>query len=132
MKLLLIVLGIVASVSLAQAQSGGTPTNPLYVREHQGTTRTYAEVACTTTGDIVLIAATSTVNARSILLTNEDPTNFVTICPTAGIAGACDAAAEGFTLWPKGTLPIDRSIRDTAWSCDGDTGTVIVGILIEK
>jgi len=154
MKLLLIVLGIVASVSLAQAQSGGTPTNPLYVREHQGTTRTYAEVSCTVAGNVALIAAASTANARSILLSNESGVNAVVICPVAAAAGVCDAAAEGLTLWPKGALPIDRSVRDTAWSCQafldtsctaaaapvscctgagtGTCTTVIVGILIEK
>jgi hypothetical protein len=44
----------------------------------------------------------------------------------------CDADTEGFSLFAKGTLPIDRSVRDTAWSCKGNTGTVVVGVLIEK
>jgi hypothetical protein len=131
MKRLLILLALLASPVLAHAE-GGTPTNPLYVREQQGTTRTYAEVDCTTAGDIALVAAASTANARSILFTNEDASNFVTICPVTAAAGVCDAVGEGFTLWNKGSIPFDRSVRDTGWSCKGDTGTVKVGVLIEK
>lgn len=131
MKRLLIVLAVLAVAGIAYAE-GGTALSPFYVREQQGTSRSYAEVNCTTAGDIVLIAAASTANARSIVLFNEDPTNFVTICPTAGVAGACDAVGKGFTIFAKGSMPINRSVRDTAWSCKGDTGTVIVGILIEK
>lgn len=131
MKRLLLALALLSVAASAYAE-GGTPTNPLYVREQQGTTRVYAEVNCTTTGDVALIAAASTANARSILLVNEDPTNFVTICPVAAATGTCDDVAEGFTIWPKGALPIDRSVRDTAWACEGNTGTVIVGVLIEK
>lgn len=131
MKRFLLGLALLGLASSALAE-GGTPTNPLYVREQQGTTRVYAEVSCTTAGDVALVAAASTANARSILFTNEDAANFVTICPAAAAAGVCDNVAEGFTLWNKGAIPVDRSVRDTAWSCKGDTGTVIVGVLIEK
>jgi hypothetical protein len=131
MKRLLLVACLLALPTLARAE-GGTATNPLYVREQQGTTRTYAEVNCTTAGDIVLVAASSTAGARSVVFFNEDATNFVTICPTAGVAGACDAVGKGFSVFAKGSIPVNRSVRDTAWSCKGDTGTVIVGVLIEK
>ena len=131
MKRLLIVLALLASASSAHAV-GGTATNPLYVREQQGTTRTYAEVNCTTAGDVALVSAAATANARSITLFNEDASNFVTICPVAAATGTCDNVAEGFRVSALGSIPIDRSVRDTAWSCKGDTGTVIVGVLIEK
>lgn len=131
MKRFLLGLALLGLASSAFAE-GGTPTNPLYVREQQGTTRTYAEVNCTTAGDIALVAAASTANARSIVFFNEDAANFVTICPTAAAAGACDAVGKGFTVFAKGSIPVNRSVRDTAWSCKGDTGTVIVGVLIEK
>ena len=131
MKRLLFALMLVALSSSAHAE-GGTPTNPLYVREQQGTTRTYAEVNCTTAGDIDLVATTATANARSIVFFNEDATNFVTICPVTAAAGVCDAVGEGFSLFAKGSIPVNRSVRDTGWSCKGDTGTVIVGVLIEK
>lgn len=131
MKRLLLALGVLALATSASA-NGGTATNPLFVREQQGTTRTYAEVSCTTAGDIVLVAASSMANARSVTFFNEHATNYVTICPVAGVATACDNVAEGFRLSALGSIPVDRSVRDTAWSCMGDTTTVIVGVLIEK
>jgi hypothetical protein len=97
MKRLLFALMLVALSSSAHAE-GGTPTNPLYVREQQGTTRTYAEVNCTTAGDIALVATTATANARSIVFFNEDATNFVTICPVTAAAGVCDAVGEGLRV----------------------------------
>lgn len=128
----LLLAGLLACVATGALADGGGPTNPLYVREQQGTTRTYAEVSCTTAGDIVLVAASSMSGARSVTFFNEHATNYVTICPTAGVATACDNVAEGFRVSALGSVPIDRSVRDTAWSCMGDTTTVIVGVLIEK
>lgn len=128
-RLLLAVLLLSASDALA---AGGGPTNPLYVREQQGTTRTYKEVSCTTAGDVALVTAAEAANARSILFQNADATNFAVLCPVAAAATVCDNVAEGLTLWNKGSLPINRSIRDGAWSCKGDTGTVIVEVLIEQ
>ena len=128
-RLLLAVLLLSASDALA---AGGGPTNPLYVREQQGTTRTYKEVSCTTAGDVALVTAAEAANARSILFQNADATNFAVLCPVAAATGVCDNVAEGLTLWNKGSLPINRSIRDGAWSCKGDTASVVVEVLIEQ
>lgn len=130
-RLLLAVLLLSASNALA---AGGGPTNPLYVREQQGTTRTFKEVTCLTAGDVALVTAAEAANARSILFQNANAAggNFVTLCPVAAATGVCDAITEGITLWAAGSLPIDRSIRDGAWSCKGDTASVVVEVLIEQ
>lgn len=112
--------------------AGGTATSPFYVREQQGLTRTFKEVSCTTAGDIALVTAAEAQNARSILFINSDGTNYATLCPVAAAATVCDNANEGLSLFAKGSLPVDRAVRDGAWSCKGDTGTVVVEVLIEK
>lgn len=131
MKRLLPALALILSASSALADGGG-PTNPLYVREQQGLTRTYFEVTCATAGDTALVTAAQAAGARSILFIHEGATNFVTLCPVAAAAGVCDNVAEGFTLLDNGTVPLDRSVRDGAWSCKADTATVVVGVLVEK
>lgn len=112
--------------------TGGTANSPFYVREQQGLTRTFKEVSCTTAGDIALVSATEAQNARSILFINTDASNFATLCPVAAAAGVCDADNEGLSLFAKGSLPVDRAVRDGGWSCKGNTGTVVVEVLIEK
>jgi len=133
-RLLLAVLLLCASNAFA---AGGGPTNPLYVREQQGTTLTFFEVSCpdNTTDGIALVTAAQAANARSILFQNTNATagNYVTICPVAFATDVCDTPAEGLTLWGAGSLPIDRAIRDGAWSCISGTGAAItVEVLIEK
>ena len=146
MKRLLLACLLVGFAAPAFA-TGGTANSPFYVRAQQGLTRTCKEVSCTTAGvalfdrslmdtltagDIALVTAAEAANARSILFISTDATNFATLCPVVAAAGVCDADSEGLTLYPKGSLPVDRAIRDGGWSCKGNTGTVVVEVLIEK
>jgi hypothetical protein len=151
----LVLAAALVCVAAPAFATGGTATSPFYVREQQGVTRTFKEVSCTTAGDVALVTVAEAANARSILFQNSKAENVATLCPVAAAAGVCDAANEGMSLWPKGSLPIDRAVRDGAWSCRAlaaaecvasndpvacctgpgtgpSCGTVIVEVLIEK
>lgn len=126
---------LLACVAAPAFAAGGTATSPFYVREQQGTTRTFKEVSCATAGDTALVTAAEAANARSILFQNPSTTatDIVTLCPVAAATGVCDNANEGLSLFAAGSLPIDRAIRDGAWSCkSGAAGALTVEVLIEQ
>lgn len=133
----LLFAALLVCVATPALATGGTATSPFYVREYQGTTRTFFEVSCpdNTTDGAALVTAAQAANARSILFQNTNATagNYVTICPVAYATDVCDSAAEGLTLWGAGSLPVDRATRDGAWSCISSTGAAItVEVMIEK
>lgn len=131
----LLLAGLLVCVAAPAFAAGGTANSPFYVREQQGLTRTFKEVSCASAGDTALVTATEAQNARSILFQNPSTTStdIVTLCPVAAAATVCDNAAEGLSLFASGSLPIDRAIRDGAWSCKSNTaGALTVEVLIEK
>lgn len=132
MKHFLLGLFVLLAVATLAFANAGDALKPLYVRWWQGTTRVFKEVSCTTGGDVALVTAAEARDALSVLFQNIDGTNYVTLCSVAAAAGTCNNANKGLTVYPKSNLPIDRSVRDGAWSCKGDTGNVTVEVLIEK
>lgn len=124
----LALFSVLASVAYA---AGGSANAPLYVRPWQGDTRDFKEVTCTTTGDVALVTAAEAANAMSIYFYNTHGSNFVTLCPRAAASAQCNDATDGFTLESGTGFTSNVSVAG-AWSCKGDTTSVVVEVYIER
>ncbi len=108
----LALFSVLASVAYA---AGGSANAPLYVRPWQGDTRDFKEVTCT----------------MSIYFYNTHGSNFVTLCPRAAASAQCNDATDGFTLKSGTGFTSNVSVAG-AWSCKGDTTSVVVEVYIER
>jgi hypothetical protein len=134
MRRILLGLVLVCVPSLALAQGGGSPGNPLYVRKSQGTVRDQYSVSCTAGGDVALLTSAQTENALSIYCQNMQTTSTerVGICPRTATAGACDAASK-FAVRLDGGAGWTTDVSSPGdWSCNGIGGTRTVNCYVER
>jgi hypothetical protein len=126
-QFIFVACALLASAGLAWA---GSPTNPDWVRQQQGTTITRVYVSCVTTGEgSALLSATDVEDARRLTFSNNDTTNTVVLCPQDT---DCDGLSDGIFLPIGERFTIGAAAQSTPWRCWASAGTAKVVVLIEK
>jgi hypothetical protein len=126
-QFIFVAFALLASAGLALA---GSPSNPDWVRNSQGSSITVVEVDCTAT-TTPLLSATQTADARALSFFNEGD-GIMHLCPSATCTDATGVVLNDNQTTDGFVFQIRDSVADTVWSCLGVLGTDPVSVLIEK